>query len=253
MWIQRMIWLLGRIIFYLLLVPLLIAIVYTLSHDQWTAALIFMVLCVLVLYKGLIRLKIPANSVVVRDDKVVFFIPEKTVRDRFDFASRGQTIVQLPHYGLLDRPYKLEIFSPDNKGGLNSCRLSLNLGYIMELTGWQRAYDNFVVYQDRLSLAVRRQLFKSSAQLAWPSPLQGEEDMEEYLKPIVAELNRGLENFGLKIEEATCTFTAGPTLVRFVAAEQEIVEKAVVPGGASREGAGLTESRFASGRACFRA
>ena len=199
-----------------------------------------MVLCVLVLYKGLIRLKIPANSLVVRDGKVVFFIPEKTVRDRFDFASRGQTIVQLPHYGLLDRPYKLEIFSPDNKGGLNSCRLSLNLGYIMELTGWQRAYDNFVLYQDKLSLEVKRQLFKSSAHLAWPLPLHGEEDMEEYLKPIVAELNLGLENLGLKIEEATCTFTAGPTLVRFVAAEQEIVEKAVVSGGASREGAGLT-------------
>jgi hypothetical protein len=103
----------------------------------------------------------------------------------------------------------------------------------MELTGWQRTYDNFVLYQDRLSLVVRSQLFKSSANLAWPSPPHGEEEMEEYLKPIVAELNRGLEDFGLKIEEATCSFTAGPTLVRFVAAEQEIVEKAVVPAGAS--------------------
>ena len=77
MWVQRMIWLLGRMIFYMLLIPLLIGIVYTLSHDQWLAALIFMVLCVLVLYKGLIRLKIPANSLVVRDGKVVFFIPRR--------------------------------------------------------------------------------------------------------------------------------------------------------------------------------
>src|SRR6202521_3682498 len=239
MWIQRMIRLLGRMIFYMLLIPILVGLVYTLSHDQWRAALIFMVLCVLVLYKGLVRLKIPANSLVLRDDKVVFFLPEKTVRDRFDFASRGQTIVQLPHFGLLDRPYKLEIFSPDNKGGLYSCRLSLNLGYIMEFTAWQRAYDNFVLYQEELSLGVKRQLFKSSAPLVCPFPLKGEEDREEYLKPIVAELNLGLENLGMKIEAATCTFTAGPTLVRFVAAEQEIVEKAVLSGGASQEGAGL--------------
>jgi hypothetical protein len=235
LWVQRMIRLLGRMIFWMLLLPLLIGLVYTLSHDQWTAALIFIVLCVLVIYKGLIRLKIPANSVVVRDGKVVFYIPEKTVRDRFDFASRGQTIVQLPHFGLLDRPYKLEIFSPDTKRGLYSCRLTLNLGYIMELTGWQRAYDKFILYQERLSLEVKGQLFKSSAHLSWPAPAPGEEDMEEYLKPIVAELNHGLEDFGLKIEAAVCSFTAGPTLVRFVAAEQEIVEKAVVTGGAAQE------------------
>jgi hypothetical protein len=239
MWVQRMIWILGRLIFWMLLLPLLLGIVYTLSHDQWTAALIFLVLCVLVLYKGLIRVKVPANSVAVRDGKVVFFIPEKSVRDRWDFASRGQTIVQLPHFGLLDRPYKLEIFSPDTRGGLKSCRLSLNLGYIMDLTGWQRAYDHYVVLQDRMSLAVRRQLFKSAAGLAWPFPADGEEGREEYLKPAVAELNRGLEDIGLKIEEATCIFAAGPTLVRFVAGEQEIVEKAVATGGTSQEGAGL--------------
>jgi hypothetical protein len=233
MWVQRMIRFLGRFIFYMLLLPLLIGIVFTLSHEQWTAALIFMVLCALVLYKGLIRIKVPANSLVLREGKAVFFIPEKSVRDRFDFASRGQTIVQLPHFGLLDRPYKLEIFSPDPGGGLHSCRLSLNLGYIMELSGWQRAYDNYVLYQDRLSLAVKRQLFMSAARLTWPLPIQGEEGREEYLKPIVAELNQGLEDLGLKIEETTCTFTAGPTLVRFVAPEQEIVEKAVVPGMAS--------------------
>jgi hypothetical protein len=237
MWIERMIRFLGRMIFYMLLIPILVGLVYTLSHDQWWAALIFTVLCVLVLYKGLVRITVPANSLAVRDGKVAFFIPEKSVRDRFDFASRGQTIVPLPHYGLIDRPYKLEIFSPDNKGGLHSCRLSLSLGYLMELTALQRAYDNFVLYEDQLPLAVKRQLFESSARLVLSFPLQGEENMEEYLKPIVAELNLGLENVGMKIEKATCTFTAGPTLVRLVAAEQETVEKAL-SGGASRKGAG---------------
>lgn len=240
MWVQRMIQLLGRMIFYMLLLPLLVGIVYTLSHDLWLASLILMVLCILVLYKGLIRLTILENSVVVRDGKVALFFPDKTIRNRFDFASRGQTVIQLPHFGLLDRRYKLEIFSPDTKGGLNSCRLSLDLDYIMELTACQRAYDNFVLYQDQLPLEVRGQLFKSAAQLGWPFPSPGKEDREEYLKTVVAELNRGLEDFGLKIEEATCSFTAGPTLVRFVATEQEVVERAVVPGGASREGAGLT-------------
>jgi hypothetical protein len=227
MWDQKMIRLLGRLIFYMLLLPLLGGIVYTLAHDQWTAALVFLALLVLVLYKGLIRVRIPANSLVLRDGKVVLFIPEKTVRDRFDFASRGQTIIELPYFGLLDRPYKLEIFSPDTRGGVNSCRLSLSLGYIMDLPGWQRAYDNFVRYQGKLSLAVKAQLYRSSVHLTWPSPSQGEADMEEFLKPVVAELDRGLENFGLKIAEATGSFTAGPMLVRFVAAEQETVEKAV--------------------------
>lgn len=233
MWVQKMIWFLGRLIFFMLLIPLLIGIVYTLAHDQWLIALIFLVLCVLVLYKGLIRISIPENSIVLRDGKVVFYIPEKSVRDRFDFASRGQTIAQLPHYDLLNRPYKLEIFSPDDKGGLNSCRLSLSLGYIMELSGWQRVYDNYLLYQDNMSLEVRKQLFKSAGRMTWPPPVHGEEEMAEYLTPIVAELNLALEDFGLKIEAATCSFTAGPTIVRFLAAEQEMVEKAVVSGGGS--------------------
>ena len=230
MLIQKMIWLLKRIIFYMLLVPLLIGVVYTLSHDQWRAALVFLVLCILVLYKGLIRLKIPANSLVVQKGRVVFFIPEKTVRNRFDFVSRGQTIVELPRFGLLDQPYRLEIFSPDPAGGVRSLRLTLSLGYIMDLTGWQRAYDNFILHEERLSLEVKRQLFVSSARLAWPTDVPGEGDMEAYAKPIIEELNRGLETLGLKIEEMTCTFTAAPTLVRLVSAEQEIVEKAAPHG-----------------------
>jgi len=238
LWVQTMIRVLGRLIFWMLLVPLLIGLVLTLSYEHYTAALFFLILTVIVLYLGLVRIRIPANSLVLRDGKVVFFIPEKTVRDRFDFASRGQTIVQLPVFGLIDRPYKLEIITPDTEGVLNACRLTLNLGYIMDITGWQRAYDHYVVLQDRMSLAVRRQLFKSAAELAWRAPSQVEEEIAEYLKPIVAELNRGLEGLGLRIEEATCTFTAGPTLVRFVSPEQEIVEKAVLSAGASREGAG---------------
>jgi len=42
--------------------------------------------------------------------------------------------------------------------------------------------------------------------------LQDEEAMQEYLKPIIAELNLGLESVGLKIEEAKCSFTEGQLL-----------------------------------------
>jgi len=226
MGIQRMIWVMGRIMFYALLLLLLVTVIYTLSHDQWLAGLISGVLFFLVLYKGLICLKIPAYSVVVQNGRVVFFIAEATIRNRFDFVSRGQTIVELPHYGVLDRPYKLEIFSPDGEGGLLSCRLSLDLDYLMEQTAWQRAYDSFVLHQERLSLEVRKVLLKSSAALVCrPAPVQGAEAMQEYLKPLIAELDLGLASVGLKIEDATCSFTAGSTLVRFVAPEQELLEK----------------------------
>jgi len=36
-----------------------------------------------------------------------------------------------------------------------------------------------------------------------------------------------LESVGVIIEEAACSFTAGSSLARFVAAEQEIVEKRI--------------------------
>lgn len=235
MGIQRMIWLVGRVLIYALLILLLAVVIYTLSNDQFLAGLISGILFILALYKGLICLKIPADSVVVSAGKVVFFIPETTVRNRFDFVSRGQTIVELPHYGLLDRPYKVEIFSPDSDGSLHACRLSLHLDYLKEPLAWQRAYDSFVLHQARLPLEVKRLLLKSSAHLVCrPVSLQGEEAIQEYLKPIVAELNLGLENVGLKIEEATCSFSTGSTLVRFVAAEQEILEKGIagaVTGG----------------------
>jgi hypothetical protein len=225
---QRNIWLLGRILFYTVLFLLLGVVIYALSHDKFLGALVFGVMFILTLYFGLIRLRIPAYSVVLRNGRVVFFIPETTIRNRFDFVSRGQIIVELPHYGLLDRPYKLDIFSADSVGGLSCCRLMLHLDYLMEQAGWQRAYDNFVLHQEKLSLEVRKLLYKSTAELACrPEPLQSEEALQEYLKPIVAELNLGLESVGLIIEDATCTFTAGSTLARFVAPEQEIVEKRV--------------------------
>ncbi len=225
MWIQKLTWLLGRMIFWMLLLPLLIGVIYTLSHDQLRAALIFLVLCALVIYKGLIRVTIQPNSVAVRDGKVTYFIHEKTVRNRFDFTSRGQTIVQLPHYDLLDHPYKVEIFAADNAGGLHACRLSFTLGYLMELPALQRAYDSYLRHQEHLSFEVKKRLFQSSGQIAWPPfPLPGEEG--EYLKPIIAELNLGLEALGLKIEEAACDCTEAPKFVRLLAAEQEMVENA---------------------------
>lgn len=224
--IQRIVWLVGRIMYYSALFLLLAFVIYTLAHDQWMAALVIGTLFLVTLYVGLIRIKIPAYSLVVRQDKVVFFIPEKTVGNRFDFVSRGQTIVELPHYGLLDRPYKLEIFSSDGRGGISACRLTLHLDYLLEETAWQRAYDSFVVHQERLSLEVRKLLLKSSAGLTCqPVPPPDAEAIQEFLKPIIAELNRGLESVGLNIEEATCSFSTGTALARFVAPEQELMEK----------------------------
>jgi len=224
--LQRNIWLVGRILFYTVLFLLLGIVIYALSHDKFLPALVFGVMFIITLYFGLIRLRIPAYSVVLRNGRVVFFIPETTVRNRFDFVSRGQIIVELPHYGLLDRPYKLDIFSPDSDGCVSCCRLTLHLDYLMEQAGWQRAYDSFIVHQEKLSQEVRRLLYQSADHLVCrPMPMQSEEAMQAYLEPIVAELNKGLESVGVIIEDATCSFTAGSSLARFVSAEQEIVEK----------------------------
>jgi hypothetical protein len=229
MTIDRFVWIGFRVLFYSLLCLLLVIVIYALSSEQFLVGLIFLIIFFLAVYKWLICIKIPAYSLVVREGTVVFFIPEKTVRNRFDFVSRGQTIVELPHFGLLDRPYKLEIFSPDNEGNMYSCRLVLHLEYIFELTALQRAYDSIVLHKERLSLEVRRLLLKSSTCLKLqPVPLQDTESIQEHLKPIIAELNLGLESVGLKIEEAMCSFTAGQSLVRFVATEQETLEKTIV-------------------------
>jgi hypothetical protein len=117
MGIQRFIWVVERISFYALLFLLLVLVIYTLSHDQFQAGLMSGVMFILTFNYGLFRLRIPVFSIVVRDGMVVFFIPETTVCNRLDFVSRGQIIVEFPHYGLLDRPYKLNIFSPGREGG----------------------------------------------------------------------------------------------------------------------------------------
>jgi hypothetical protein len=222
---DRLTWILERVFYYSLMFILLVSVIFSLSNDYFQSALILFVLFIIVLYKGLVCISIRANSLVLREGKVVFLIPEKSVRNRFDFVSRGQTIYTLPHYSLLDHPYKLEIFSPDNNEGLYACRLSLQLGYNTELTALQRAYDSIILHQDLLKFEVSRLLLKCLGSLTCPpASLHNEEAIQEYLKPLAAELNLGLESVGLKITEANCSFSAGPALVRFVAAEQAIFE-----------------------------
>src|ERR1700686_2526652 len=121
--IQHFTRLLGRFIFYSMLFLLLFIVIFALAQERWLTSLVAMVILVLTIYKGLIRLKVPANSVVVRDGKVVFYVPGTVIRNRFDFVTRGQSIVELPEYQVLDRPFKVEIFSPGSEGTVNSCRL----------------------------------------------------------------------------------------------------------------------------------
>jgi hypothetical protein len=231
--IQKMLHIMGRILFYVFFVLFLVLVIFALARELWWASFFVLVLLVITIYHGLIRLRIHANSVVVSAGKVVFFVPESTVRNRFDFVSRGQSIVELPDYGLLDRPYKVEIFFPDSESRVYACRLSLRFGYLMKPTAWQYAYDKFVEYQEGLPSVVRRQLMKSCERIALqPFAREGEEPKREYLNPVVSELNGELESFGLEIVEVTCSFTEGSSLVRFVAAEQDLLEK------------GLTESVF---------
>lgn len=230
MTIDRLTWILERVFYYLLMFLLLASAIYSITHDYAPAALILFILFMIVFHKGVVCISIPANSLVMRKGKVVFLIPEKSVRNRFDFVSRGQTLFTLPHYSLLDHPYKLEKFSPDGKGGVYACRLSLQLGYDTELAALQRAYDSIVAHEEWLKFEVGRLLLKCLGSLACPPvSLPDEEAVQEYLKPIVAELNLGLESVGLKIVGASCSFTTGPTLVRLVAAEQAIFEKESPP------------------------
>ena len=214
---------LGRMICYMLLITSLICLIYTLVNQQLTAATIFLVMSAIVLYFGLIRIRIPANSVAVRDGKVVYCIPEKSIRNRLDFYTRSQTIVELPHFNLLDRPYKLEIVSPDTEGGVIACRLTITLGYIKDMEGLQRAYDNYISHQEKLSQVVKKELLRSASRMALPYGVPAEAEQEEYLKPVIVELSRALEPLGLQIEEATCTFTVGPTVVHLVTTEQEML------------------------------
>jgi hypothetical protein len=216
---------LGRMICYMLLLTSLIFLIYTLANQMLTAATIFLVVSAIILYFGLIRIRIPANSVAVRNGKVVYCIPEKSVRNRLDFYTRGQTIVELPHFNLLDRPYKLEIVSPDTEGGVTACRLTITLGYIMDMEGLQRAYDNYIRHPEKLSLVVKKELLRSASRMAFPYCVPGEAEREEYLKPVIVELGRALGPLGLMIKEATCTVTVGQTVVHLVTTEQEMMEQ----------------------------
>jgi hypothetical protein len=214
----------------MLLITSLIFLIYTLANQMLTAATIFLVVSTIILYFGLIRIRIPANSVAVRDGKVVYCIPEKSVRNRLDFYTRSQTIVELPHFNLLDRPYKLEIVSPNTEGGVTACRLSITLGYSKDMEGLQRAYDNYIRHPEKMSRVVKKELLRSASRLALPYGVPEEEEREEYLKPVIVELDRALEPLGMQIEEATCAFTVGQTVVYLVTTEQEIMEQEAAPG-----------------------
>jgi len=216
----------NRFTIYVVLFVLLVIVIFARVYEQWLISMIVMVVFFLALYKGLVRLTILTNSVVVRGGKVVFFVPETIVRNRFDFVSRGQSIVELPEYQLLDRPFKMEIFFPGREGTVWCCRLSLRLAYPMQTAAWQHAYDSFVEHGERLPLEVKKLLQKSCADMELrPVAITDEGAMREYLTPIVAQLNRALESVGLEVVDVQCSFTEGPTHARLLGADQQEVEK----------------------------
>ncbi|RNC65454.1 MAG: hypothetical protein ED859_17500 [Desulfuromonadales bacterium] len=226
MQLHRVVWFVNRFTIHVVLFVLFVVVALALALQQWWLSIVVMVIFALVLYKGLIRLKILPNSVVVRDGKVVFFVPEKTVRNRFDFVSRGQSIVELPEYQLLDRPFNVEIFYPGREGTVCSCRLALLLAYPMLPAAWQRAYESFMAHGDDLPLEVKKVLLKGCAQIELQPLIQTDEDtVREYLKPVVSRLNRALESVGLEVTDVRCSFMEGPTLARLLGADQQDMEK----------------------------
>lgn len=227
--LQRMVWFVDRFAIYAVLFALLVGLTLALAHELWLISMVILVVFLLALYLGLVRIKILTNSVVVCDGKVLFFVPETIVRNRFDFASRGQRIVELPEFQLLDRPFKVEIFLPGREGRVGCCRLSLRFEYLVQPEAWQRAYDSFVTHGERLPLEVKRVLQKSCAgmELTLPVAATGDEAMREYLAPVVAHLNRALAEVGLEVVEVQCSFAEGPTHARLLGADQQEVEKGV--------------------------
>jgi hypothetical protein len=224
--LQRFVWFVDRFMVHVVLIVLSVVIIFALTREIWLLSLIGGIMFLFALYKGLIRLKILSNSVVVRQGRVFFFVPETTVRDRFDFITRGQSVIQLPEYQLLDRPFKVELFFPGREGSLCSCRLSLRFAYLMQPTAWQRAYDSFAAHGERLPHEVKRLLLKSCDLLELQPPsIFGEDAIREYLAPIVSHLNLGLESVGLEIIAVQCSFTEGSTLARFLAGDQQDFEK----------------------------
>jgi hypothetical protein len=102
----------------------------------------------------------------------------------------------------------------------------LHLDYVLEDAAYQKAYDSFAIHGEKLSLEVKRLLLQSAAKLdSLPQPQPDDAALQASLQPLVVELNKGLATVGLKIEAISCTFSAAATMVRFVAPEQELVEK----------------------------
>jgi len=224
--LQRFVWFVDRFVIYLVLILLSAVIIIGLTYEVWLLSLIGGILFLFALYKGLIRLKILRNSVVVRHGRVFFFVPETTVRDRIDFITRGQSIVNLPEYQLLDRPFKVELFFPGHEGRVCSCRLSLRFAYLMQPIAWQRAYDSFVTHGERLPQEVKRLLLQSCDLLELRSAASTSEDgLREYLTPVLSILNKGLEGVGLEVADIQCSFTEGSTLARYLAGEQQEFEQ----------------------------
>lgn len=224
--LQRFVWFVDRFMIYVVLFVLSIAILFALTYEMWLLSLIAGVMFLFALYKGLIRVKVFRNSVVVRQGQVFFFVPETTVRDRFEFVSRGQSIVQLPEYQLLDRPFKVELFFSGREGSVCSCRLSLRFAYRMQPVAWQRAYDSFVAHGERLPQEVKRLLLRSCDLLDLQnSAIPGEDTIREYLSPLVSHLNLGLAEVGMEVVDVQCSFVEGLTLARYLAGDQQDCEK----------------------------
>jgi hypothetical protein len=224
--LQRLVWFVDRFLIHVLLILLSVVIIFALTYEIWLLSLIGGVVFLFAIYKGLIRLKILRNSVVVCHGRVFFFVPETTVRDRFDFITRGQSVIQLPEYQLLDRPFKIELFYLGGEALVCSCRLSLRFAYLMQPAAWQRAYDSFVAHGERFPHEVKRLLLKSCDMLEFQSvAIPDEEAIQEYLDPIVSRLNQGLEGVGLEVIDVQCSFTEGVTLCRYLAGDQQDFEK----------------------------
>ncbi|WP_298439816.1 hypothetical protein [Geobacter sp.] len=226
MQLHRIVWFVDRFAIHVLLFVLFVVVMFALAFQQWLVSIIAMAVFLFALYKGLIRIRILANSVVVRDGKVVFFVPEATVRNRFDFVSRRQSIVELPEYQVLDRPFKVEIFFPGRGGTVCSCRLSLHFGYLMQPAAWQHAYDSFMEHGQRLPLEIKRVLLEGCAHIdLQPVVITGEDAMREYLTPVVLHLNRVMESVGLEVVDVQCSISEGPTFARLLGADQQDAEK----------------------------
>lgn len=212
--IQKLTWLLERTLYYALLLLTVGAVIISFASDKPVAGLIALILMMAVIHKGFARITIPAKSVVVAGDRVVLFVPEKAVLNRFDIISRGQSIVMLPVYGVFDRPYNLELFIAKGEQ-VTSCLLTLKLAYGEDLTAWQYAYDSFISYENRFSDAIKSQLRQAASSLTLDTiPEQSDGNHQEFTEPIVTALNSSLASLGVEVKETSCSIETGKMLVR---------------------------------------